>query len=569
LREPLPERLPERRPGAAPRPQYDPALNTLRERDAAKAAELTAAGKPTSAITVQRMRARYRVDGLRGLVDGRLIKPVTPFGKADPRLVKAIADAVAAETDRSTGTRERLRRQVEKLVRERHGDDVALPSKATFNRLVGAISNGRHTFGTATTRRSLANRPERPFTVTLAARPGQQVQIDTTVLDVLALFDDGQARRVELTAAIDIATRTICAAVLRPEGTKAVDAALVLARMLVPEPMRPGWAEVLRMSAARLPHRRLADIDARLENAAAKPVIVPETIVCDRGRVYVSQTFERACESLGISLQPAHPYSGSDKGVIEATFDAINTLFCQHVAGYVGSNATHRGKDAAIEARWSMAQLQDLLDEWIIAGWQTRLHDGIRSPDTNQPLSPNEMYAVLVSAAGYVPVVLSGEDYLELLPAEGRTINDYGIRLQGRTYDSRELNPHRRQHSGIQAHKGLWEVRYDPYDATQIWVRDHHAGGWLRAVWTHLPMVSAPFADFTWRHARQVAGPDASETEIARTLDDLLTRAADGPADSAASKTDQRVIARTRAASGTQRPPLEPGVEEPADSRWR
>ena len=115
-----------------------------------------------------------------------------------------------------------------------------MPSKATFNRLVNALSAGRHTFGSATTRRSAANRPDGPFTVTWAARPGQQVQIDTTPLDVSAVFDDGQARRVELTAAIDVATRTICAAVLRPVGTRAVDASLLLARMLVPEPTRPG-----------------------------------------------------------------------------------------------------------------------------------------------------------------------------------------------------------------------------------------------------------------------------------------------------------------------------------------
>jgi hypothetical protein len=55
------------------------------------------------------------------------------------------------------------------------------------------------------------------------------------------LVDDGHARRVELTAAVDVATRTISAVILTPMGTKALDASLLLARMLVPEPMRPGW----------------------------------------------------------------------------------------------------------------------------------------------------------------------------------------------------------------------------------------------------------------------------------------------------------------------------------------
>jgi hypothetical protein len=110
-----------------------------------------------------------------------------------------------------------------------------------------------------------------------------------------------------------VATRTITAAVLRPVGTKAVDAALLLARMLVPEPMRPGWAAALRMSASRLPHARLLEVDARMELAAARPVIVPDAIVIDNGRVFVSDTFTRACARLGISVQNCRPRTPTDK----------------------------------------------------------------------------------------------------------------------------------------------------------------------------------------------------------------------------------------------------------------
>lgn len=552
-------------PGTSPKAQYDPASTTVRQREAAKAAEFTSGGNPVSAMTVQRMRHRYHHQGLRGLVDQRSVRPARPTGRADPRLVEAIRDAIAGETSRSTGTRARLMRAVRDTLTARHGaGTVPLPSKATFNRLVNALSAGQHPFGPATTRRSAASKPARPFSVTWASRPGQQVQIDSTPLDVLAVFDDGSARRVEMTAAVDVATRTICAAVLRPMGTKAVDASLLLARMLVPEPMRPGWPEALRMSASRLPHRNLADIDSRLSNAAAKPVIVPETIVCDHGRIFLSQTFERSCASLGISLQPAHLRAPTDKAIVEATFGAINTLFCQYVAGYTGRDTTRRGADAGGDACWSAAQLQELLDEWIIS-WQERPHEGLISPDTSRVLSPNEMYAVLVSAAGYLPLMLSGDDYIELLPCEWRTINEYGVRLERRTYDSRALNPYRRQHSGVTSRKGLWEVRYDPYDLSQIWIRNHRDGGWLRAVWTHLPMVSAPFADFTWRHARQAAeagGEPFDETAAARALDDLLRRAASdpGPTDPAS----QRIAARTRAATSVHRPPpaADPGPGE-------
>jgi transposase InsO family protein len=421
-----------------------------------------------------------------------------------------------------------------------------MPSAATFYRLVAVLAEGRHTFGAATTRRSLANRPDGPFTATWALRPGERVQIDTTPLDVMAVLDDGVLGRPELTIAVDVATRTLCAAVLRPGGTKAVDAALLLARMLVPEPMRPGWSQSLELSRSRIPHERLLSLDARLEHAAAKPVIMPDTIVCDRGKVYLSRAFLTACQSLGVSVQPAHPRTPTDKGIVERTFESINTLFTQYLPGHTGRDTAHRGADVASSAVWTLPELQDLLDEWILAGWQSRPHEGLRNPhDSSQVLSPNEMYAALVATAGYLPVPLSGDDYIELLPALWRTVNDYGVRIDHRTYDCAELNPHRRQPSGIDAQRGLWEVHYDPYDLSVVWVRDQRAGRWIAASWTHLPMVQAPFADFTWRQAREIVADrkrdDTDETEVARALAALLTRAGTAPA------RQQRVAARTAA----------------------
>ncbi len=57
--------------GAGLRPEYDPARHTLEERIAAKATELRALGWTVSARTVERMRTRYRDQGVWGLVDHR------------------------------------------------------------------------------------------------------------------------------------------------------------------------------------------------------------------------------------------------------------------------------------------------------------------------------------------------------------------------------------------------------------------------------------------------------------------------------------------------------------------
>ncbi|MGW4051129.1 hypothetical protein ACWENA_09895 [Streptomyces sp. NPDC004779] len=181
-------------------------------------------------------------------------------------------------------------------------------------------------------------------------------------------------------------------------------------------------------------------IDARLEHAAAKPVIDPDAIVIDHGKVFISDTFTAACRTLCIAVQPARPATPTGKGVVERTFSSINTLFCQHVAGYVGLSVTQRGQD--VEAVWTLRELSKLWEEWLMACWQSRPHDGLRSPFLpNKALSPNEVYALLVTRAGHLPVCLTGDDSFELLPAEWRKINDYGIVMDYRTYDCRELGP--------------------------------------------------------------------------------------------------------------------------------
>jgi transposase InsO family protein len=362
-------------PGTAARPGFDPSTTTAADRLQAKAAELG-----ISARTIERKRARFEAQGLWGLVDQRAARTFEATGQADARLVEVLRELITAETDASTGTRSRLIRRASKRVEELHGEGVVpLPGRSAFYELVDRMTVGRHTFGSAVTRRQTANRPSGTFTATAAARPGEQVQIDSTPIDVLVFAGDGVPVRADLTIAVDVASRTIAAAVLRPVGTKAVDAALLLAKMLVPEPMRPGWADALRMSASRLPHERLLTIDARMREAAARPVIVPEQVVIDHGRVFVSETFARACERLGISIQPARKDTPTDKAVVEATFTAIKTLFAQHVAGFKAANTQQRGRD--VTPVWTLDQLQDLLDEWLISAFTDR-----RCPDCTSDL---------------------------------------------------------------------------------------------------------------------------------------------------------------------------------------
>jgi putative transposase len=178
--------------------------------------------------------------------------------------------------------------------------------------------------------------------------------------------------------------------------------------------------------------------------------------------------------------------------------------------------------------------------------------------------SPNQKYAALIETAGYVPVPLSGEDHIELLPAIWRAVNAYGIKISHRTYDAAELNPIRQQKSGVAARKGLWEVRRDPYDVSRVFVRG--PGGWITCQWKYLGKVPFPFGELAWDHVSgRLAGQgrgDATEVERAQAVDDLLRHAYHGPPDDPGtgaagtarprrrpSARDRRVAARTRAAT--------------------
>ncbi|MFI7097184.1 hypothetical protein [Streptomyces lydicus] len=83
------------------------------------------------------------------------------------------------------------------------------------------------------------------------------MEIYSTPFDVLVR--KGVVGRMELTCLVEVATRSVTAAVLRAT-TKSVELALLLACSVTPAPMRTGWAEALRLERSagtwRLRHWR-------------------------------------------------------------------------------------------------------------------------------------------------------------------------------------------------------------------------------------------------------------------------------------------------------------------------
>lgn len=483
------------------RREYDPNL-PLKDRIAAKVAELAAAGTPIGFRTLERHIKAYRDDGVAGLVDGRMQRQASPTGRIEPAVASLLEHAVRAQTNLSTGTRSRVIKQVSI---EAGQLGLPLPSRSTLYRALDNLEKSRHPFGNATTRRTQANRPNRTWGRQGPSRPGELTEVDSTPMDLLVIYPDGSTGRVDLTVMLDIATRTLCAAILRPVATKSVDAAVLLARALTPLPMQPGWQPSVAFSRSILPVGMIEGDEEIRTSVAAKPVIVPESITVDRGKVYVGSTFLNACERLQISVTKAAPRTPTDKPHVERVFAAINSGFTQYLAGYVGRNVVNRGASPQEEAVWTLAEVQNLLDLWIVAVWQNKPHPGLRHPAMpKKDLTPNEAYAALASVAPTINMALDRDDYIGLLPVTYRTIQGYGINFESLHYDSPALHPYRGVKSGLPLPANdRWEVRYDPYRLQSIFVRDHFRGEWIEAEWSLAKQALAPFSLDVLRAARR------------------------------------------------------------------
>lgn len=511
-----------------PRAEYDPS-RPLKDRVANKAAELGISDRQ-----LWRWHARWSEQGLWGLVDRRRAKTSNVLAGIDPHIVTAILEQGKAEARQSTGTQQRFYRRVQTrlddICAKEKLDPIALPPKSTFHRYTQQLLSGLHTFGDATTRQTMANKPTGTFSVMMANRPGELVLMDSTRLDILVVDPaGGEAVSAELSASIDLATRSLLSWRFTPVGTNSADAALLLADAVTPEVMREGWRESLRYSMLKVPYERLLDFDERLRSAAARPLIVPETVVVDNGSIYISRTFLDGCRKLGINLQLGRKGQPTDKAQVERMFGSLRTLFAEHVAGYKGRNVAQRARHVEKQTAFTIEELEELFAEFVVAVWQRRRHDGLVLPGFPEVrLSPNDAYAEAVNRCGAVSMPANPMLYIELLPVEWRRIHPFGIKIGGLVYDDDVLGDYRRGKSEHAAMNGKWPIHRDPRDASHVYFQDPTDSNWHSVPWTHMPEEARPFSDVTAEWVKQTLSErgrnPADQEEVAEALLELQTR---------------------------------------------
>jgi len=519
-----------------PRPEYAPGAAKL-DRYQAKAAELG-----VSAVTVRRMARRFEDNGAEGLIDRRTLQRRDPLAGADPRWLDMVRAVVKDHVDASTPVGHLVLAEAEaKLEAEFGAGEVPVPGPTRAAEILREVTKGTSAFGGAKAKRENAGRPPVPYGKLRALRPGEYLVLDTNSLDVYAM-DPLSLRWVqaELTIAMDLFDRGIAGLRLTPASTKAADVAAVLFEAVrpLPEPAA-GWVS-LQPPYRGMPGAVVIDAD-KLADADGNPLLpsVPaETVVCDHGKIYLSEHVMSACARLGISVQPARVYQATDKAALERFFLTLREQLLAALPGYKGPDVHNRGKAPEQEAFYFLHELEQVIRHWIARIYHRSPHAGLCIPEVpGLEMSPLEMHAHGVAQAGYLRAPARPDLAFDFLKTKWRTIQHYGVEVGGLRYDGRALNGYRNTTSPYGGeHAGLWPLRIDPGDASRIWFQKPEEGTWHELRWEHADAVGGPFSSEALAHARQLAVATHRFPDPKRALAGLLEEWGAGLAGSSAER---------------------------------
>ena len=353
-----------------------------------------------------------RHDGTGGemaLLDERGERRADPLGGADPRWLAVCREMIGEHTDGSTPTKALVLERVTARLAASFGEGVVPPPARTkAYEILAELARGRNTFtGSAKGRRSIAGRPNGAYGRLVATRPGEYLLLDTTPLDVFAM-EPVTLRwvRTELTVALDSVALRGRRPVdpLHDQGGRRSGRGV---RLVTPEGVRPDMGPEARWPYLGVPTALVLDADQLSKGCdpAGFPVLAPETLVVDHGKIYVSTLVTAVCARLGISVQPARPLTPTDKAPVERFFRTIREGLLAALPGYKGPDVYSRGVDVEAQAFFFIDELDRIVREWVASVYHRRPHEGLCVPDLpGMAMSPNDMYAYGVQRVGFMHI---------------------------------------------------------------------------------------------------------------------------------------------------------------------
>jgi transposase InsO family protein len=514
-----------------PRPTYHPSL-PLMQRYEAKSTEIG-----VTVRTLQRWAAGWRERGPVGVLDGRHLRVADPLAGVDERWLAMCRLVLDEHVNASRPTRKLLLARVEARLAAEYGQGVVpVPGRRRAAAALAELTRGTNALvGSTKAKRSIAARPKGVYGRLRPTRPGEYVLFDSTPLDVFAM--EPLALRwvgVELTIALDLYSRCVTGLRLTPVSTKSIDAAVVLYETLMPHTARSTGVGLLPYAGVPnlLVVAPTADDDPSASASGDSPVggglpaVAAEAVVVDHGRIFLSQHLLSVCQRLGISVQPARPLTPTDKATVERFFKTLREGLLAALPGYKGPDVYSRGKDPEGCTYFFIDELEAVIREWITTIYHHRAHAGLA--DAQVPgldLSPAEMFAHGLTRAGRLRVPARADLLFDLLPVAWRTIQHYGVELNGLRYNGPGLTPYRNRTSPYTGrHAGKWPLRFDTDDISRVYFQDPGDQNWHTLLWEHADQVGMPFSADTLTYARRLAVADGRHVDDRLALAELLQR---------------------------------------------
>lgn len=409
--------------------------------------------------TIQRWLARYRSDGLAGLV--RRTRKDAGCRKIHADLVEVIEGMALRKPRPQVAT---IHRRIVKVAQE-HGWPV--PSAGTVYSIVGDMDPAMVTLaqdGMAAyrDRYELIHRHR-------AERPNAIWQCDHTELDIRVLDGDGREIRPWLTVVVDDHSRAVAGYTVFTGAPSALQTSLAL-RQAIWRKTDPDWAVCG----------------------------IPDILHVDHGSDFTSTHLEQVAADLRFRIIFSTVARPQGRGKIERLFGTINTELLADLPGHL-----ERGRPRT-SPRLSLPDLDAAIARFVVGTYNRRSHPGTGAV-------PRDNWI----ADGWLPRMpdrLEDLDELLVMVAKVRRVRRDGIRFQGLRYTDPTLAAYVGEHVAI---------RYDPRDIAELRVF-HHGRFLCRAVdQDHAGRIVSLKDIQTARHAHRRALRTKINQKIARVTDFL------------------------------------------------
>lgn len=489
-------------------PRFDPARSSLTTRVAIKADQLSGvAGYSTSSL--HRMVKVYQEHGTNGLAPYAkpTTEPAMPSDGVDPEIIDRIYRSLnKMARNESTVTfmacMVRARTDLDEA-----GLDTSILTHHKFEGIVRQIWEPLRLRQTARSRRSVQSRSTRGRRRPPPSYPGEQLEIDSTQMNVLVRPPSGG----------------------KPIRPWAIVAICVLSRVmfirLTPTPPNSKNVRLLLWDVYG-PLATGLDLDeSSLPLGVPESVTLPEypfrmnvgTIVSDHGKEFENTKVIELLRNWGCDIVYARTRTGSDKGYVESVNRTLD-LFQQDLQGYVGRGPEHRGDK--LGPLFSFSELAVVLRTWLLDEYMHRPHSGLPVQGAKGKFySPAQAFDLAMRRGATLECHLTPDDVYTILDSADVTVQSDGVRCNGLRYDGPALRKIKSgEISPLVSLKRKQSVRYDPDDRSRVFFRDDH-GRWhvLHAI-DRNGSALPPFSDSI---ASEIAAADArplpsKESEVRR-----------------------------------------------------